>query len=63
MGKTLYVSNLGDGMTHGSLEQMFGPYGRVWSARVIMDRDTGLSKGFGFVEMSSAARPKQPTRR
>ena len=63
MGKTLDVSNLGDGMAHGTLEQMFGPYGTVRSARVIMDRDTGRSKGFGFVEMSSAARPKQPTRR
>ena len=54
MGKTLDVSNLGDGMAHGTLEQMFGPYGTVRSARVIMDWDTGLSKGFGFVEMSSA---------
>jgi RNA recognition motif-containing protein len=54
MGRTLYVSNRSDGMAHSTPEQMFGPDGTVQSARVILDRDSGRSKGFGFVEMSSA---------
>ena len=53
MGKKLYVGNLTYGVTDGTLEQMFQPHGTVQSAQVIMDRDTGRSKGFGFVEMSS----------
>src|SRR5690242_11118912 len=53
MGKKLYVGNLAYGITDGSLEQMFAGHGSVQSAQVIMDRDTGRSKGFGFVEMSS----------
>ena len=53
MGKKLYVGNLGYGMTDSDLEQMFGAHGTVQSAQVIMDRDTGRSKGFGFVEMGS----------
>ena len=48
----LYVGNLSYEITNSSLEAMFEPYGRVQSAQVIMDRDTGRSKGFGFVEMS-----------
>ena len=53
MGKKLYVGNLAYGVTDSDLQQMFEPYGTVQSAQVIMDRDTGRSKGFGFVEMGS----------
>jgi RNA recognition motif-containing protein len=53
MGKKLYVGNLGYGVTSSDLETMFAAHGTVQSAQVIMDRDTGRSKGFGFVEMSS----------
>jgi cold-inducible RNA-binding protein len=53
MGKKLYVGNLTYGVTDSALEQMFAPFGTVESAQVIMDRDTGRSKGFGFVEMGS----------
>ena len=53
MGKKLYVGNLTYGVTDSDLEQMFEPHGTVQSAQVIMDRDTGRSKGFGFVEMGS----------
>src|SRR5215218_9536544 len=53
MGKKLYVGNLSYDTTDGMLEQMFGEYGTVQSAQVIMDRDAGRSKGFGFVEMGS----------
>jgi cold-inducible RNA-binding protein len=53
MGKKLYVGNLGSGVTDSDLEQMFGAHGSVRSAQVIVDRDTGQSKGFGFVEMGS----------
>jgi RNA recognition motif-containing protein len=53
MGKKLYVGNLTYGVTDGTLSQMFEPHGSVQSAQVIMDRDTGRSKGFGFVEMGS----------
>ncbi len=53
MGKKLYVGNLSYGLTDGDLEQMFAAHGTVQSAQVIMDRDTGRSKGFGFVEMGS----------
>lgn len=53
MGKKLYVGNLTFEVTSSELEKMFQPHGRVESAQVIMDRDTGRSKGFGFVEMGS----------
>ncbi len=53
MGKKLYVGNLSYGITDGTLQQMFEEFGSVQSAQVIMDRDTGRSKGFGFVEMGS----------
>ena len=53
MGKKLYVGNLSWGVTDSQLQDMFTPYGAVVSAQVIMDRDTGRSKGFGFVEMGS----------
>ncbi len=53
MGKKLYVGNLGYDVTEDQLRVMFGPYGTVQTAQVITDRDTGRSKGFGFVEMGS----------
>ena len=53
MGRKLYVGNLAYAVTDGDLEQMFAAHGTVASAQVIMDRDTGRSKGFGFVEMGS----------
>jgi RNA recognition motif-containing protein len=53
MGKKLYVGNLGYLVTDSDLEQMFAAHGTVQSAQVVMDRDTGRSKGFGFVEMDS----------
>ena len=53
MGKKLYVGNLSYGVTTSELEQLFGQYGTVQSAQVIQDRETGRSKGFGFVEMGS----------
>jgi cold-inducible RNA-binding protein len=53
MGKKLYVGNLAYGVTDSALEAMFAAHGTVQSAQVIMDRDTGRSKGFGFVEMST----------
>lgn len=51
MGKKLYVGNLSYSVTDSSLEQLFSQFGGVRSAQVIQDRDTGRSKGFGFVEM------------
>jgi cold-inducible RNA-binding protein len=53
MGKKLYVGNLAYTISDSDLEQLFAQYGTVQSAQVIMDRDTGRSKGFGFVEMGS----------
>ena len=55
MSSKLYVGNLSYSMRDNDLELEFSPYGSVQSAKVIMDRDTNRSKGFGFVEMSSAA--------
>lgn len=55
MGRKLYVGNLPYSATDEGLSAKFTDCGRVESARVITDRDTGQSKGFGFVEMSSAA--------
>jgi RNA recognition motif-containing protein len=53
MGKKLYVGNLSYSVSDSDLEKMFAAHGTVESAQVIMDRDTGRSKGFGFVEMGS----------
>jgi RNA recognition motif-containing protein len=53
MGKKLYVGNMGYDVSSSDLEQLFTPHGSVQSAEVINDRDTGRSKGFGFVEMGS----------
>ena len=55
MGNKLYVGNLPYGVRDNDLEQAFGQFGAVASARVMMERDTGRSKGFGFVEMGNDA--------
>ena len=55
MGKKLYVGNLTYQVTETDLEQLFSQFGTVQSAQVIQDRETGRSKGFGFVEMGSEA--------
>ena len=52
VGTRLYVGNLSYNVTNQSLEGLFAEFGRVQSAQVVTDRDTGRSKGFGFVEMS-----------
>lgn len=52
MGMKLYVGNLSYSTTNESLEELFAEFGTVRSAQVIQDRDTGRSKGFGFVEMA-----------
>lgn len=53
MGNKLYVGNLAYSIRDEDLQQLFAPYGDVTSAKVMMDRDSGRSKGFGFVEMAS----------
>ena len=53
MGKKIYVGNLTFSVDDPTLSTHFGQFGTVSSARVILDRDTGQSKGFGFVEMST----------
>lgn len=53
VGKKLYVGNLTYGVSNADLEQLFAQYGSVQSAQVIQDRETGRSKGFGFVEMET----------
>ena len=55
MGNKLYVGNLPYGVRDTDLEQAFGKFGHVTSAKVMIDRDTDRSKGFGFVEMGSDA--------
>src|SRR5688572_10957042 len=55
MGRKLYVGNLSYDVDSTALQEMFAPHGTVDSAQIIADRDTGRSKGFGFVEMSSDA--------
>ena len=55
MGSKLYVGNLSYDVDSSTLEQLFSAHGTVQSAQIITDRDTGRSKGFGFVEMSSDA--------
>ena len=55
MGNKLYVGNLPYSVRDSDLEQAFGQFGTVTSAKVMMERDTGRSKGFGFVEMGSDA--------
>ncbi len=53
MGNKLYVGNLAYSVDDAALQQLFAGFGTVASAKVIMDRDSGRSKGFGFVEMGS----------
>jgi RNA recognition motif-containing protein len=53
--KNIYVGNLPYNMTDDELRQIFAPYGQVQSAKVVMDRETGRSRGFGFVEMPDDA--------
>lgn len=55
MGNKLYVGNLAYSIRDNDLEQAFSQFGTVTSAKVMMERDTGRSKGFGFVEMGSDA--------
>lgn len=55
MGKNLYVGNLSYSITNEDLTELFEQFGTVSSARVISDRETGRSKGFGFVEMPDDA--------
>lgn len=54
MSNKLYVGNLSYSIRDSDLEQQFSAFGEVQSAKVMMDRDSGRSKGFGFVEMSNA---------
>src|SRR6201996_7771009 len=58
MGSKLYVGNLSYDTTGSDLEQLFAAHGTVQSAEVIADRDTGRSKGFGFVQMGSDGEPQ-----
>lgn len=53
MNAKLYVGNLGFGVSDSTLREQFAAHGTVQSASIVMDRETGQSKGFGFVEMSS----------
>ena len=55
MGSKLYVGNLSYNVDNSTLEQLFSAHGTVQSAEIIQDRDTGRSKGFGFVQMGSDA--------
>lgn len=55
MNKKLFVGNLAYSVTGANLEEMFGRYGQVSSCNVATDRDTGRSRGFGFVEMQNQA--------
>ncbi len=55
MGKRIYVGNLPFSSTSQSLEELFSQHGEVENANIITDRETGRSRGFGFVEMSSGA--------
>ena len=51
----IYISNLSYGVNDADLNQLFSEYGEISSAKVIMDRETGRSRGFGFVEMTNDA--------
>jgi RNA recognition motif-containing protein len=62
VGKKLYVGNLTYKVSSSELEQLFSQYGTVQSAQVITDRDTGRSKGFGFVEMDTDAEAQEAIR-
>lgn len=62
MGKKLYVGNLTFSVTSAELEQLFSQFGAVQSAQVAADRETGRSRGFGFVEMSTEAEAQEAIR-
>lgn len=62
MGNKLYVGNLSYSVRDDDLQQQFSEFGTVNSAKVMMDRDSGRSKGFGFVEMGSDAEAQAATR-
>ena len=62
VGKKLYVGNLTYKVNDSDLEQLFSQFGTVQSAQVITDRDTGRSKGFGFVEMDTEAEAQEAIR-
>src|SRR6185503_2971017 len=55
MGKKIYVGNLTFDATEAELRELFSPHGEVQSAQIVTDRDTGRSRGFGFVEMADGA--------
>jgi len=55
MATRIYVGNLPYTVTNDQLAEMFAPYGQIGDATVVMDRDTGRSKGFGFVDMTDDA--------
>jgi len=55
VGKKLYVGNLSDSATEQDLSDKFAAYGTVKSVKLITDRDTGRSRGFGFIKMASEA--------
>jgi RNA recognition motif-containing protein len=59
MGKKIFIGNLSFDTTSAELESLFSEVGQCDSATVVTDRDTGRSRGFGFVEMSSAAEAQQ----
>ncbi len=59
MSTKIYVGNLSYNLSNTQLEDIFAQYGSVQSARVITDRDTGRSKGFGFVEMSTSSEAQE----
>jgi RNA recognition motif-containing protein len=61
VGKKLYVGNLSYNVDNAQLEELFSKYGEVRSAEVIQDRDTGRSKGFGFVEMADDNAAREAT--
>lgn len=63
MGKKLYIGNLGYEVTQQDLQDLFAQVGTCESVAVIMDRTTGQSRGFGFVEMSSNAEAQQAIQR
>jgi RNA recognition motif-containing protein len=56
----IFVSNLAWATTEAELIQLFASYGEVAQVRIIMDRGTGRSRGFGFVEMPNATEPRRP---
>lgn len=59
MATRIYVGNLSYDTTNDDLAQLFAPYGQIGDATVVMDRDTGRSKGFGFVDMPDDAAARQ----